>query len=129
MAKANRHILPRYICDIIKPLFERLSSDELLNKCTHGGTQNANEAFHHIIWQRVPKEKFCGAQRLRLGVSMATLSFNDGERGIIAAFQAMGLPITSNQSQYAIKIDNNRLRNANKAVAEGSKTKRQTVNR
>ena len=125
LEKANKHKLPPYICDIIKPVFERLSSDDLLSKCTHGGTQNAKEAFHHIIWQRVPKEKFCGTQRLKLGVDMATLSFNDGERGVAATFGALGLPITSNQWQYAVQFDANRVKNANRAVTEGKKSQRQ----
>lgn len=86
MDRANKHQLPQFVCDIIKPVFDCLTSRELLEKCVHRGTQNANEAFHHVIWERVPKEKFCGAKRLKLGVSVATVGFNDGEKGIAAVF-------------------------------------------
>lgn len=56
---------------------------------------------------------------------MATLSFNDGECGVMAAFNALGLPVTSNQQQYAIQFDKKRVLNANKAVTDGRKSKRQ----
>ena len=37
----------------IKPIFEDLSKDELLQRCLHGRTQNANESFNGMIWERV----------------------------------------------------------------------------
>ena len=45
--------LPVWIYDIILKDFEQLSSDELLKKCTHGKTQNANDNI--IIWSRCQK--------------------------------------------------------------------------
>lgn len=125
MVKANKHRLPTYIlCDIIKPIFERLAADELLQKCIDGGTQNANEAFHHCIWERVPIEQLCGVQRLALGVNIATVSFNDGEQGVAAVFQAMGVPVTPNHCDYAM-TDKKRVLKANIAVSEPNKTARE----
>ena len=43
--RANRNS----VLKAIKPVFETLSTDSLLSKCTHGGTQNSNESFHHLI--------------------------------------------------------------------------------
>ena len=34
---------------MLKPIFTDLSSDELLKKCQHGKTQNANEGIHSIL--------------------------------------------------------------------------------
>ena len=39
------HGLPMFVYDFIKPIFTRLSANELLDKCVHSGTQNANEFF------------------------------------------------------------------------------------
>ena len=39
----------------LMPIFKSLSSDDLLSKCLHGLTQNANEALNKIIWQKFPK--------------------------------------------------------------------------
>ena len=75
----NKNRLPDFVCDAIKPVFESLSSPELLEKCAHGGTQNTNEAFHHLIWDRCPKEIFVGRTRLEVAVCDATIVYNDGE--------------------------------------------------
>ena len=53
LVKANKSRLP-FFCELMKPSFERLADDFLLSKCLHGGTQNANEAFHHLIWSKCP---------------------------------------------------------------------------
>ena len=57
--RANRNSLPKFVLKVIKPVFEALSDDSLLSKCTHGGTQNSNESFHHLIWNRCRKS-VCG---------------------------------------------------------------------
>ena len=43
--RANRNSLPKFVLKVIKPVFEALSDDSLLCKCTHGGMQNSNESF------------------------------------------------------------------------------------
>ena len=50
--------------EAIRPVFETLTDDSLLQKCLHGGTQNSNESFHHLIWEGCPKTTFCGRERL-----------------------------------------------------------------
>ena len=40
---------------IVKPIFDDLSKRDLLNKCTHGMTQNAHECLNGLIWDRCPK--------------------------------------------------------------------------
>ena len=64
VAKADKNVLPSFVTQAIKGVFEELSSPTILRKCLHGGTQNANEAFHHLIWQRCPKSVFVGRRRL-----------------------------------------------------------------
>ncbi|XP_070179258.1 uncharacterized protein [Littorina saxatilis] len=75
----NKNSLPSYIMDAIKPVFVTLTDDSLLQKCAHGGTQNTNESFHHLIWERCPKTTFCGRDRIELAVADATIVFNSGE--------------------------------------------------
>eukprot|EP00112_Aurelia_sp_Birch-Aquarium-sp1_P002653 Seg1297.4 transcript_id=Seg1297.4/GoldUCD/mRNA.D3Y31 product="hypothetical protein" protein_id=Seg1297.4/GoldUCD/D3Y31 len=41
--------LPMWIHELIKPIFRDLSSDELLSRCLHGKTQNANESLNNVI--------------------------------------------------------------------------------
>ena len=51
----------------------------------------------------MPKTKFSGDTRLKLAVAISTLPFNDGEWGIVSAFQQMGPSISDNQ--YASTMD------------------------
>ena len=51
--------LPKNVILQVKPIFVNLSEDDLLEKCLHGKTQNQNESFNGMIWQRIPKESKC----------------------------------------------------------------------
>ena len=59
----------------IKPIFEQLSKDELLDKRTHGLTRNANEAINNIIWKRCPKSIFISRNTLEIGVAYSIFIF------------------------------------------------------
>ena len=50
----------------LKPLFERLSEPELLERCSRGATQNANESLHAQIWRKCPKEVFVSKSRIHV---------------------------------------------------------------
>ncbi|KAI8771499.1 hypothetical protein BgiBS90_028218 [Biomphalaria glabrata] len=89
IAVANKNKLPKYITDAMKPIFEELS-DALLQKCLHGGMQNANELFHNLIWKRCPKNQFVGRKRLEIAVHDATIVY-DGELGRRQIFPLLGL--------------------------------------
>lgn len=121
---ANKRKLPSFVCELIKPVFERLSSEELLTKCLHGGTQNANEAFHHNMWARCPKEIFVGLKRIQLATATATIVFNDGESALIGAFEQMGIPAGINHYEFAMKADSTRVADANRASSTSTKSKR-----
>ncbi|GFX79278.1 uncharacterized protein TNCV_695901 [Trichonephila clavipes] len=49
----NEKFLPK-----ILPIYQRLASNELLERCIRCGTQNANESLHSMIWAKCPKEIF-----------------------------------------------------------------------
>ena len=42
----------------LKPIFEELSHEDLLRKCLHSLTQNQNESFNAMIWDRLPKSRY-----------------------------------------------------------------------
>ena len=74
--------LPVWIHDLLKPVFQELSRDELLSKCLHGQTQNCNESLNSIVWSKCPKNIFVQRQVLEMGVNSAVIEFNDGPRGL-----------------------------------------------
>ena len=59
-----------------------MSKEELLKRCSHGKTQNANESFNNIIWLKSPKTVFVNRQSVELGVNSAILQFKDGAHGV-----------------------------------------------
>ena len=90
--KANRHSLPRFVIKAIKPMFDALSLDSLLLKCVHGGTQNVNESFHHVIWNRCLKTVFVGKRkRLQIAVHEAAIVFNGGEVSWLPLLRKLGM--------------------------------------
>ena len=84
MAKAlgkeyhHKEPIPEAIVQLIKPIYARLGSRSLLEKCTGGYTQNANEALHSLIWRFCPKELFQGRVGVDIACALAVCSFNDG---------------------------------------------------
>ena len=70
--------IPEAIVQLIKPIYARLDSRSLLEKCTGGYTQNANEALHSLIWKFCPKELFQGQVGVDITCALAVCAFNDG---------------------------------------------------
>ena len=52
--------LPLDVINHVKPIYHDLNQPSLLEKCLHGKTQNANESFHGMIWNRKPKTAHVG---------------------------------------------------------------------
>ena len=101
LEKANARMLPSFVLDEMRPVFESLTSTELLSSCTHGGTQNVNESFHHLIWSLCPKEIFLSWRRMEIAVSSATLQFNEGKDSKLAVCDNLGLFHSSYHQKYA----------------------------
>ena len=127
LEKANKSRLP-FFCELMKPSFERLADDFLLSKCLHGGTQNANEAFHHLIWSECPKEAFCGRRRIELAVVAETTVFNERQHGTVDIFKAMGLTVGHHHVTYAAKTDHKCSIQAEHAIQDKTKSIRQSRN-
>ena len=100
------------MCDEIKPVFEALSSNDLLKKCAHGDTENTNESFHHLIWERCPETTFVARRRLELAVADATIAYNDGELGRLNVFYILGLSVGKHLMNGLRSIDVKRLQSA-----------------
>ena len=122
--RANRKSLPKFVLKAIKPVFETLSTDSLLFKCTHGGTQKSNESFHHLIWNRCPKSVFVGRMRLEVAVYDAAIVHNEGEMGRLPIFQMLSLEQGAFTKVGFLCIDRKRVLSAEKQATEAAKTSR-----
>ena len=85
----NKNVLPKFVLEIIKPVFTVLSGDKLPDKCLHGGTQNTNDITTISCGRGALKPR--GRHRLELATYDATIVFNDGEAKIVDIYQQLGL--------------------------------------
>ncbi|GFX45977.1 SCAN box domain-containing protein [Trichonephila clavipes] len=71
------YLLPQVV-EKIMPVYQRLASDTILEKCVAGKTQNSNESLHSCIWRKCPKEVFVSKRRLEIAVTDAIEKHNLG---------------------------------------------------
>lgn len=115
----NEHFhLPRILMEEIKPIFKALSNKELLVKCLKGKSQNPNESLNNLIWARLPKRTFVTLGVLKFGVHEAVLSFNDSYVSKIKVLEELGLEPGKNMVLALKRLDEVRIRKAEKAVID-----------
>ncbi|KAG0430514.1 hypothetical protein HPB47_022641, partial [Ixodes persulcatus] len=83
--------LPEAVMTSIKPAFRALAAPELLRKCLHGRTQNANEFLNNLIWCRCPKTTFVGACTVKAAVYDAVSFYNNGNQASKQVLEAQGV--------------------------------------
>ena len=88
--------LPHVFRDELKSIFEKLSSNDLLDGCQRGLTQNQNESINSIVWSRCPKQLFCGKHRFTISVCDAVTQFNDGAKGRKRLYKTLNLNVGIN---------------------------------
>ena len=119
--------LPIAIKNKIQPIFMSLRNDELLSRCLDGTTQNPNEAFNQIIWQKCPKSVFVTKKVLDIGVASAVINYNDGLRGFENLFSFLKVPFGCYTAEGALKKDHSRVINMNKKSQTNQKTIRKKI--
>ena len=82
--------LPVDILKELKPIYNDLSSDTLLTKCLHGKTQNHNESFNGMVWNRIPKTTYLSYQQLEFGIYDAVANFNIGFKASVLIYEKLG---------------------------------------
>ncbi|GFV71203.1 RING-type domain-containing protein [Trichonephila clavipes] len=68
----NEKFLPK-----ILPIYQRLASNELLERCIRCGTQSTNESLHSMIGQSVERN-FRKQRRVKRAVTEAVCEYNKG---------------------------------------------------
>ena len=63
----------------------------MLGKCLHGKTRNANESVNEMIWERLPKIRYCGLSKLEMGVFDAIANFNFGSKASMDIFKYLNI--------------------------------------
>ncbi|XP_011064116.1 PREDICTED: uncharacterized protein LOC105151863 [Acromyrmex echinatior] len=66
----------------VKPIYEELSSDDLLSRCLGGYIQNNNESFNSVLWSIAPKGVHSSKAIVDIAANFAVCNFNDGLKSI-----------------------------------------------
>jgi len=123
----SKSSIPRPCLDLIRPVFEELCSRDSLERVVQGGSQNANEAFHSLLWTMVPKHRYCSSIILRIGMGLATMVYNDGYTSLNSLFSE----IFGVSGYYTAKcfdsLDNNRRHTALKVAQRKKRPKAATI--
>lgn len=77
--KKSKPDLPKEMLEKLLPVYERLSSKELLDRCSRCGTQNANESLNGNIWRKCPKTQWAGRPSVQMAAIVGVMTFNAGE--------------------------------------------------
>ena len=109
----------------IKPIFDRLSSHSLLQRCVDGYTQNAAESFNSVLWHICPKTTYVGLVPINLCASLATIVYNDGYVKLQDVLSYVGIGL-SNHTQCSLdKRDYYRIYQSKRRASEVEKRIRQ----
>ena len=93
----------------LKPLFTRLSSVELLQRCLKCLTQNQNENINSILWSKCSKRVFCGRQKLLAGTAQTVMCWNSGAASSGNILKAMGLKSFGINTALGYHAENNKI--------------------
>lgn len=124
-SQSNR--LPPVFFDLLKPLFNRLSSDDLLSRCQRGFTQNQNESVNGVLWGECSKRKFCGITKLTLAVSQSVGEFNAGAGTTALLMKKAGIGLASSSMRSFRAKDRKRILFAAKKITLKARTHRQKL--
>jgi len=110
--------------DILKPIYEELSQNELLERCLGSNTQNNNESFNACVWRLAPKQVYCGKKLLEIATQTATCIFNEGQKPILKILETMGCSLGNGSISFADHCDNARVKQADQRSSFSSKSAR-----
>lgn len=97
------------VFDAIKPIYEDLSSDDLLTLCVGGFTQNNNESFNATVWSMAPKSSSSEKTVLDIVAHIAVCVFNNGLSGLMLIMQEFGLKIGPECYDFCTVADAHRI--------------------
>ncbi|GFT81712.1 uncharacterized protein TNCV_3675181 [Trichonephila clavipes] len=119
--------LSKNIINKIKPTYLQLCDQNLLRKCLHGKTQNANEAFNGCLWNVVPKEIFVELQTFSLGSYIAVITFNKGFKGLLSVLEALDIKIGSYTLRGYAAIDQTCIEDSKRNSLPSAKVTRKKI--
>ncbi|KAL8619907.1 hypothetical protein ACOMHN_015191 [Nucella lapillus] len=103
----------------IVPVYKKLADPELLKRCTHSKTQNANESLHGVIWSRCPKDNFASRAKVEMATILAVGEFNMGSTASHNFMASQGLTVGRHTKRLGKARDN--IRQGNSRLSKEAK--------
>ena len=127
--KDPKRLLHPRLAQHVKPIFERLCNRSLLERCVMGATQNQNESFNSVVWQRCSKTDFSSPVTVELAVNLAVLTFNRGMISLTSVFGHLGIQLGPLGLRCLEAKDADRIQRAASKASDVAKRMRQTRER
>lgn len=124
--KKYKHVAPldQEAQEILKPIYEDLTSNDLLERCLGNNTQNNNESLNNCVWNFVPKHTFAGKIIMDIAAHSAACIFNEGLTSVLKIMEVMGVTIGNTAHRHAYETDRLRVKTGNRRSTEASKEAR-----
>ena len=68
--------IPNKAASLFLNVFQKLSDPALIERCLLGASQNQNESFNSLIWNRCPKTEFCSSTVVSIAVDLGVMTYN-----------------------------------------------------
>nr|XP_012148628.1 PREDICTED: uncharacterized protein LOC105663565 [Megachile rotundata] len=120
----NKLSLSDKVLKILKPIYEDLTSTNLLERCIGAETQNNNESLNSLIWTFAPKHIHCGARTVQIATFLATCIFNEGLSSVLQIMHVMGLSIAPQTDMFCVRRDSHRIQRSERWSTEAAKRAR-----
>ena len=111
----DHDILSAEIGRKLVPIFQRLTEENLLKRCSRVKTQNPNEALHQLIWKICPKAIFVGRKTIETAVAMSICQFSMGASFQAVLLKAIGIEAGPFCDQGSNEKDRTRLKKAKRS--------------
>jgi hypothetical protein len=108
----------------MRPVYMRLSDNELMERCRRGKTQNPNEGLHSLIWRRCPKTVFVGRKRIEEATASAVGYSNKGTTFIQDMMKNMGIRPSHIGDEVLKDIDEIRIKKSQLKATEEAQRRR-----
>jgi len=119
--------LPSVFIEELKPIFTRLSDEDLLKRCLEGQTQNRNESVNGKLWSKCPKSRYCGKRRVVIAVCETVGVFNTGAASKATLMNSCGVSPGRNMLKAPRREDHERIVFAAHKVSLRYRKRRQEI--
>lgn len=116
--------LSNAVLEVIRPIYESLTSDDLLERCLEAFTQNNNESLNLLIWMFAPKHLHCGKKTVEIANFLAVVIFNKGFQKILKIMEVMEMKVGQNAKIFADDRDKEHVQRSNRWASAASKEAR-----